>query len=198
MTYRKFISATVLSLALVPGAAVFAQQAGNFSDNADEIAKAFKDQKTRSLVIAPGTDEGTAPADTPAETPADGTQIAAADPNYAEIDKEIQVNVQVQFDFDSATLRDAEKPKLSAVCEAMKSVDVEVFRIVGHTDSSGTDAYNQRLSLRRAEAVKDFMVSDCGISADRLQAVGVGEAHLYDEQNPRADVNRRVEFQVVS
>ena len=194
MTYRGFISAAVLSLALVPGSGLVAQDSSGMTP--DQIAKVFEGQKTRSLVIAPGTDTGGV--DDTAATPDDGTQVAAADDNYTEFDKDLQVNIQVRFDFDSATLRDDEKPKLAALCEAMKSVDVQVFRVIGHTNSSGTDAYNEKLSLRRAEAVKDYLVSDCGIDEARLEAVGVGKSHLYDTDNPKADANRRVEFQVVS
>ena len=80
----------------------------------------------------------------------------------------------------------------------MKAVDVPMFRILGHTDASGSKAYNQRLSKLRAEEVKHYLVNDCGMEADKLQAVGVGEDYLADPANPRADINRRVEFQALS
>lgn len=80
----------------------------------------------------------------------------------------------------------------------MKAADVDVFRIVGHTDSSGSDAYNERLSLLRAEEVKRYLVGDCGIADTRMEAVGVGSRFPYDAENPKGDVNRRVEFQALS
>ena len=80
----------------------------------------------------------------------------------------------------------------------MQNVDVEMFRIVGHTDAAGSASYNERLSLLRAEEVKRHLVSDCGIAETRLQAVGVGEQFPLDKDDPRADVNRRVEFQALS
>lgn len=190
MKYRHLISAMILGLSLAPSFSAMAQDAGL---SADEIKKRFENQKTRGLVVAPagdaapvGTEGGTSVAVTPA---ADG---------YVAQDASDQVNIAISFDFDSATLREDQKPKLASMCEAMKSVDVQVFRIIGHTDAAGSDSYNQRLSQLRAEEVKRHLVSECGIDAARLEAVGVGKAHLLDTENPRADANRRVEFQVVS
>lgn len=109
-----------------------------------------------------------------------------------------QVNVQVTFAFDSAVLADDQKPMLRTVCSAIDKAGVGVLRIVGHTDSAGSARYNQKLSVLRAEEVERFFVDDCGIAADRLQAVGVGEQFPFDEANPLADDNRRVEFQAIS
>ena len=72
------------------------------------------------------------------------------------------------------------------------------MRIVGHTDASGPWGYNQKLSELRAQEVMRFFVDSCGIPADKLQAVGVGEQFPFDDKNPRAGVNRRVEFQAIS
>jgi OmpA-OmpF porin, OOP family len=116
---------------------------------------------------------------------------------YEEIDKADQVNIRVAFDFDSAVLRDSEKPKLTELCKAITQID-GVFRIVGHTDASGSDAYNEKLSLLRAEEVKRYLVSDCGLPAERLQAVGVGKRFLFNNDDPRSEENRRVEFQALS
>jgi outer membrane protein OmpA-like peptidoglycan-associated protein len=77
-------------------------------------------------------------------------------------------------------------------------VNVNVFRIVGHTDAVGSASYNDRLSQLRAEEVKRYMVGDCGIPADRLEAVGVGPRHPLNPDNPRGEENRRVEFQAMS
>ncbi|MFD2853849.1 OmpA family protein [Seohaeicola zhoushanensis] len=105
--------------------------------------------------------------------------------------------MQISFDFDSASLRADQKPKLAALCQAMKSVDAALYQIIGHTDSSGSAAYNQRLSLLRAQEVKRHMVSECGIPENRLEAVGLGESAPFDQADPKADVNRRVEFQAL-
>ncbi len=88
--------------------------------------------------------------------------------------------------------------KLNTLCEVIKASDIAQFKIIGHTDASGTDTYNQNLSLLRAEEVKRHLVEDCGVPDGKLVAVGVGESFPIDPNDPRADVNRRVEFQVGS
>ncbi|WP_109465050.1 OmpA family protein [Albibacillus kandeliae] len=177
-------------------ALVVALPAGAMSQTADQmtaeqITEAFKKQKTRGLVIVPSSQQ--ASSDTAAATTVAPTTPAA----YNAVDQADQVNVQIKFDFDSATLRDDQKEKLATLCQVMQDVDVSVFQIIGHTDSSGSAEYNQRLSLLRAEEVKRHMVSDCGIDANRLEAVGLGESAPFDATDPRADVNRRVEFQAL-
>jgi outer membrane protein OmpA-like peptidoglycan-associated protein len=127
-------------------------------------------------------------------TVAEGAPVPVA---YTELDKSEQINFRIGFDFDSAVLRDGEKEKLGALCAALAEIE-GTFRIVGHTDAAGTDAYNEKLSLLRAEEVKRYLVGDCGIDAARLEAVGVGKRFLYNEEDPRSEENRRVEFQALS
>lgn len=176
--------------AMFPSGPVAAQSTGSGMSEEDMI-NAFNKQKTRGLVVAPSSQSGSTAEDT-ASAPADTKA------SYVDLPKDEQVNINIQFDLDSAALRDDQKPALVKLCHAMKAVDMPKFQILGHTDASGTKAYNERLSKLRAEEVKRYLVSECGISADRLVAVGVGEDHLYDPANPRAAVNRRVEFQAGS
>ncbi len=137
----------------------------------------------------------TAPVASTVATPS--ISVAPATPTYVAVEKEDQVNVQISFDFDSAALRSDQKPKLNVLCQVMQNIDVAVFQIVGHTDSAGSAAYNQKLSLLRAQEVKRHLVNDCGIAEHRLEAIGVGESSPYNAANPRADENRRVEFQAL-
>ncbi|SEK03143.1 Outer membrane protein OmpA [Cribrihabitans marinus] len=176
--------------ALLALAAMQSAQAQSASEmTTDEITDAFNKQKTRGLVIVPSGDQPAASTDT--------TSVAPAATDYQAVAREDQINLQISFDFDSAALRADQKPKLAALCEAMQSVDVQVFQIIGHTDSSGSADYNENLSLLRAQEVKRHIVSDCGIPADRLEAIGLGETAPYNETDPRADENRRVEFQAL-
>ena len=62
----------------------------------------------------------------------------------------------------------------------------------GHTDATGSDPYNQALSERRADAVRDYLVEQHHIEPQRLVAVGKGKKDLLDPANPEAAVNRRV------
>lgn len=103
----------------------------------------------------------------------------------------------VNFDFDKATIRpDAARILDEAVATLKAEPDVEVL-IVGHTDSVGSEAYNLRLSQRRAQAVRDYLVKH-GVSAARLRVKGVGESQPVasnDTAEGRAQ-NRRVELLV--
>ncbi len=117
---------------------------------------------------------------------------------FGELAPELQVNVNIQFGFDSAALGDDQKPRLAQLCSVMKKSDISLFRIVGHTDAAGSDSYNQKLSLLRAQEVRRHLISDCGIEATRLEAMGVGEKFLANSADPKAAINRRVEFQALS
>ncbi len=198
MFHKKFlaISFSALTALAVPSFAL-AQSTDASELSSEQLEELFSKQKTRGLMLAP-----TGQVDNDAsETVAATTEVAPANKaaeTYVELAPEEQVNIQITFDFDSSALRDDQKPKLVTLCQVMKAVDVELFRIVGHTDSSGSASYNESLSLLRAQEVKRHMVSDCGIEETRLEAVGVGEQFPLDQDNPRGDANRRVEFQALS
>jgi OOP family OmpA-OmpF porin len=102
------------------------------------------------------------------------------------------------FDFDKAVLKPEGKAKLDDLTSKIKGITLEVIIAVGHTDSVGSDAYNQKLSLRRAEAVKAYMVSK-GIEANRVYTEGKGEKQpVADNRNAEGRAkNRRVEIEVV-
>jgi OOP family OmpA-OmpF porin len=136
------------------------------------------------------------PVETVSETPPDAGTPALTLSNYT-LPEEQQVNVQVRFGFDSAALDDTARAELRRVCGVLDAAGINVLRIVGHTDAAGDAAYNQRLSVLRAEEVQRFFVGDCGIEAGRLEAVGVGEQFPFDD-DPYAGANRRVEFQAMS
>jgi outer membrane protein OmpA-like peptidoglycan-associated protein len=128
-----------------------------------------------------------------------GTVSATDTPLQAvSMPQDTQINLQIKFDFDSAALKPAEQARLAPMCEAMKTSDVQVLRIVGHTDSSGSDAYNEALSRLRAEEVARYLVESCGIDPSRLQTMGLGERMPMNPDDPAGDENRRVEFQALS
>lgn len=177
-----------LAAASIPA---FAQSGDASNLSKDELRSLFETQKTRGLVLAPSGGTATT-ASTETSTVADPPQTT-----YVQVEREQQVNIQISFDFDSAALRNDQKPKLASLCEVMSTIDVQVFQIVGHTDTSGSASYNQNLSQLRAEEVKRYMVQECGIDPNRLEAVGVGEQFPLDTANPESDENRRVEFQAL-
>lgn len=151
---------------------------------------------------APGTGVSINAAAAPGAGPVDpNTPLLAAATDapvvFGELAPELQVNLHIAFGFDSAAIADDQAPKLAAMCQALSEADLSVVRIVGHTDSSGTDAYNQRLSVLRAKEVARHLIEECGIPASKLQTVGMGEKFPFNKANPRADENRRVEFQAL-
>ena len=102
------------------------------------------------------------------------------------------------FDFDKSVLKPEGKAKLDDLVGKVKDINLEVIIAVGHTDSVGTDAYNQRLSVRRAEAVKAYLVSK-GIERNRVYTEGKGEKQpVADNKTAEGRAkNRRVEIEVV-
>lgn len=102
------------------------------------------------------------------------------------------------FDFDKAVLKKDGKAKLDDLSSKLKDLNLEVIIAVGHTDSVGSDAYNQKLSIRRAEAVKSYLVGK-GIDAKRVYTEGKGEKQPVATNKTAAGraQNRRVEIEVV-
>jgi outer membrane protein OmpA-like peptidoglycan-associated protein len=139
-----------------------------------------------------------ASSDTAAVVPEAGADGALSPTVYVDMPSPNDVFVQVTFAFDSAALAEDQKPQLRQICNVLDAAGVGTLRIVGHTDAAGPARYNQRLSVLRAEEVQRFFVNDCGIAPDRLQAIGVGEQFPFDDTDPYADDNRRVEFQAIS
>ncbi|GAA0408010.1 outer membrane protein OmpA [Massilia aurea] len=112
--------------------------------------------------------------------------------------EKVSYSADAFFDFDKAILKPAGKASLDELSGKLGGMNLEVIIAVGHTDSVGTDAYNQKLSIRRAEAVKAYLKGK-GIEETRIYTEGKGESQ------PKADnataegraQNRRVEIEVV-
>ncbi len=108
----------------------------------------------------------------------------------------ITIQAEALFDFDKSVLKAEGKKSIDDAIVKMKQVDVEMVIATGHTDSVGTDAYNQKLSERRATTVKEYMVSQ-GIAAAKITTLGKGETQPV-ASNKTADgraKNRRVDIE---
>ena len=103
------------------------------------------------------------------------------------------IDLVIQFDFDSAKLQENSKPLLDNLVAAMKNdrlMSVR-FKVEGHTDAKGSEAYNQNLSTRRAESVVNYM-AEKGIEKERMEGIGKGFSDLLYPEKPQAMENRRV------
>lgn len=98
------------------------------------------------------------------------------------------------FELNSAELSPQARRYVDTIAEAMRRKPDLVVRVSGHTDASGGDDVNVRLSLRRAQAVHRYLIERHGIDGGRLVVEGEGSRRPLDTRNPYADVNRRVEF----
>ena len=102
------------------------------------------------------------------------------------------------FDFDKSVLKPEGKAKLDDLVGKIKDINLEVIIAVGHTDAVGSDSYNQKLSVRRSEAVKAYLVSK-GVEKNRVYTEGKGEKQpVADNKTGEGRAkNRRVEIEVV-
>jgi OOP family OmpA-OmpF porin len=154
---------------------------------------------------APGC--GPAPAPAPAPAPVVAPPPAPAAPAVAPraapapqapAASKVTYAADAFFDFDKATLKPAGKAKLDDLVGKVKGINLEVIIAVGHTDSVGSDVYNQKLSVKRAESVKAYLVSK-GIEKNRIYTEGKGEKQPVadNKTNEGRGKNRRVEIEVV-
>lgn len=142
-----------------------------------------------------------APAPAPAvEAPAPAVVIEPVAPAAAAAptSEKVSFSADAFFDFDKAVLKPEGKAKLSDLVSKLRGTDIEVIVATGHTDSVGSDSYNQKLSMRRAQAVKAFLVSK-GIPAARVFTEGKGERQPIADNHTREGraKNRRVDIEVV-
>jgi OmpA-OmpF porin, OOP family len=104
----------------------------------------------------------------------------------------------VLFDFDRSVIKPEGKSKLDDLATKVRGINLEVVIAIGHADSIGSDEYNQRLSLRRAEAVKAYMVSR-GVEPNRVYTEGKGEKQpvASNRSSDGRAKNRRTEIEVI-
>lgn len=104
------------------------------------------------------------------------------------------LSLEVYFEFNSAELSAEARAQLAPVGEALQAKELETlsFTFEGHTDASGSDAYNLSLSERRAQSVKDFFIQSYRLEPSRVNSVGRGESQLIEGVEANSPVNRRV------
>jgi outer membrane protein OmpA-like peptidoglycan-associated protein len=112
---------------------------------------------------------------------------------------QVEFNEKILFDFSKSDLSDAAKTNLNKLVTVLSKYPNSNIEIQGHTDSRGTEEYNMGLSLRRANAVRDYLSSQ-GIGSSRMTVKGYGEtAPAYTNETPEGMAqNRRVEFLITA
>ena len=182
-----------LILTLLCGAAtsVIAAGTSHAAPSKDDIIKALTAPVgdvagTRGFAVHPAVPAGKA--GTPASLK---TNEGSAKPVAA---AHASINEEILFALNSAEIHPMSKEALSQIAQALAAPQLKDAKILveGHTDGTGTPERNLALSQERAEAVRNYLVNEAGISPDRLSAVGKGQSDPIDPNNPLAPENRRV------
>ncbi|MFZ0487529.1 MAG: OmpA family protein [Arenicellales bacterium] len=133
------------------------------------------------------------PEATPVSQPAPQAESVPATKEVVET-----IELKVLFDFDKSVIKSAYEPQFQDMAKALRANPDVSITIEGHTDSIGTDEYNQGLSERRANAVKQKLVNDYGISPDRLDIKGYGESRpVADNSTPAGRQKNRRSIAVI-
>jgi OOP family OmpA-OmpF porin len=210
---KKLNKVAVLIAAAALATAAGAQQIENWRNASGDVWKnvageCWRDASWTPATAAAGCDgalvapKAAAPAAAPAAmAPAAAPAAvapAAAAPAAAAAAAKVTYAADAFFDFNKSVLKPEGKAKLDDLVGKVKGINLEVIIAVGHTDSVGSDAYNQKLSVARSEAVKAYLVSK-GIEKNRVYTEGKGEKQpVADNKTKEGQAkNRRVEIEVV-
>jgi OOP family OmpA-OmpF porin len=174
----------------------------NWKNGTNELC--WRDANWTPATAAPGCDGAIVPQPmaapvAQAATPAPAPKAAPAPaPVPATVATKVTYAADAFFDFNKSVIKPDGKAKLDDLVDKIKGINLEVIIAVGHTDSVGSDAYNQKLSVRRSEAVKAYLVSK-GIEKNRVYTEGKGEKQpVADNKTAEGRAkNRRVEIEVV-
>ena len=109
---------------------------------------------------------------------------------YIELEEEVTIDMNIEFETDKAEIRDDHVPELNRAVNFLRQYPTTQAVIEGHTDSDGSSDYNQGLSERRAKAVYEYLINEAGIAAGRLSWEGYGESRPIAD-NDSADGKQR-------
>lgn len=179
--------------------AVFAQSAIHYSEtdrvDPSEVARILSAQPQQPMQMRGIRMRSIRLLDGPTSPQAQTQATAQAAARIAAPAEPSTLSLPVRFSFDSSDIEPSALPQLNALAEGIKLLPPgQIVAIEGHTDASGTPDYNRRLSLRRALAVKQYLVQMHGIDSRRLSTMGLGETQPIDGGDPFAARNRRVQF----
>ena len=149
---------------------------------------------TVGLGVNFGGNGGKAPAPAPEPAPAP----VAEEPAPAPVAETVRVQLDVKFDFNKSVVKPNSYADIKNLADFMKQYPQTTTRVEGHTDNVGPDAYNQKLSERRALAVKNVLVNQYGVQGNRVDSIGYGKTRPVADNSTDAGraTNRRVEAEV--
>jgi len=132
----------------------------------------------------------------PPAAPAPAQPAEPARPAPSSVRQSVVIQADALFDFDKSVVRPDGKRAIDEALSKIRGVDVEMVIATGHTDSIGSDKYNQRLSERRANAVKEYLVSK-GIPSSKVTTIGKGESQpvATNKTAEGRQKNRRVDIE---
>jgi OOP family OmpA-OmpF porin len=178
------------AIVIEPKAASNNSQNSAASSNAPQVEQAPAAKQAPSQADAPGLQP--APASASSSAPSPAAAPAAA------VSSKVTYAADAFFDFNKSVIKPEAKAKLDDLVDKIKAVNLEVIIAVGHTDAVGSDAYNQKLSMRRSNAVKAYLINK-GVDKTRIYTEGKGEKQPVADNGTKAgrSKNRRVEIEVV-
>jgi outer membrane protein OmpA-like peptidoglycan-associated protein len=105
-------------------------------------------------------------------------------------------DMEIPFELNSADISPKAKPSLEALGHALQNAQLKrsSFLLAGHTDATGSAAYNQSLSERRAQTVRKVLIDEYHLTNEQVMAVGYGPERLKNANNPKSAENRRVQI----
>lgn len=196
MTIRHGYFRTALAVACLAGAMMTTAKAESLT--AEQIKEGLKVSKTRSLSSSTRPTMDAKDLEVIKRVTGRTRSLSASDREEvaAIASKRPKINLEINFEYNSAALAPMAEPQLNSLGQALTSPELSgaIIMLGGHTDAKGGDDYNQSLSERRAESVKQFLVEKYRIPATNLVTAGYGEKHLKNQGDPLAAANRRVEI----
>jgi OOP family OmpA-OmpF porin len=175
--------------AATPAAQNASQSSAPAPAPAPQVEQAPVAVQAPSQADAPGLSAAPAPAAAASPAPAPTPVAASSKVTYA---------ADAFFDFNKSVIKPEAKAKLDDLVDKIKAINLEVIIAVGHTDAVGSDEYNQKLSMRRSNAVKAYLINK-GVDKARIYTEGKGEKQPVADNSTKEGraKNRRVEIEVV-
>jgi outer membrane protein OmpA-like peptidoglycan-associated protein len=189
---------SVIAAGLVlPAGAALAQS----SPSSQQIIDALKPKAplTRSLSVSPAEQAKKAQTDKFVDTlrnrPTRSLSMDERQQIATVAQERPRIDLEIKFDYNSANIAKTALGDMNNLGKALTDPALKgaTFVLAGHTDAVGGEEYNQDLSSRRADSVKQYLMEKYGLAADHLVTAGYGKTRLKNKDNPKAAENRRVE-----